>query len=201
MILFDLDGVLVDSRPLIEMVWRDWALPRGQDPSRFLRVAHGRRTSETLRAVAPELDVAAETAALDAMEETATAGLTAFPGAAPLLASLGPSGWAIVTSGSRTVATLRLRTAGLPIPGVMVTGDEVRRGKPDPEPYLVGARRTGVAPERCVVVEDSPAGVASGKSAGMRVVAVTTTHRADELALADMVVSGLLGLREVLESW
>jgi sugar-phosphatase len=198
MILFDLDGVLVDSRPLIETVWRDWALPRGQDPMRFLRMAHGRRTSETLREVAPELDVTAETAALDAMEEYATEGLVAFPGAAALLASLDPAAWAIVTSGSRTVATLRLRTAGLPIPAVLVTGDEVRRGKPDPEPYLLGARRTGVAPARCVVVEDSPAGVASGKSAGMRVVAVTTTHRAEELARADVVVSGLRELRDVV---
>ncbi len=200
MILFDLDGVLVDSRLLIERIWREWARSRGQDAERFIRTAHGRRTSETLRDVAPELDVAAETAALDAMEEGATEGLVPIPGAAALLASLDPSAWAIVTSGSRAVATLRLRTTGLPMPRVLVTGDEVQRGKPDPEPYLLGARRTGVEPARCLVVEDSLAGVASGKAAGMRVAAITTTHRAELLSGADVVLAHLSELRLIVAS-
>lgn len=195
MILFDLDGVLVDSRQLVERIWRDWARPRGQDAARFIRVAHGRRTSETLREVAPELDVAAETAVLDAMEETATEGLVPIPGAVALLASLDASAWAVVTSGSRAVAILRLRTTGLPMPRELVTGDEVRFGKPDPEPYLLGARRTGVEPARCLVVEDSPAGVAAGKAAGMRVAAITTTHDAASLVGADVILSHLSELR------
>jgi len=190
-ILFDLDGVLVDSRPLIEDIWRSWAAPRGLDAERFIAVAHGRRTSETLREVAPDLDIAAETAALDAMEEVATEGLVPIPGALDLLNSLPAGSWAIVTSGSRAVATLRLRTAGLPMPEVMVTGDEVRFGKPHPEPYLTGAERTGVSPRDCVVVEDAPAGVLAGKAAGMRVIAVTTTHSRDVLLAADRIVASL----------
>ena len=191
MILFDLDGVLVDSRPLIEEIWRRWALPRGLDAASFIAVAPGRRTSETLRQVAPALDIAAETAALDAMEEVATDGLAPIPGALDLLGALKPGSWAIVTSGSRAVATLRLRTAGLPIPGVMVTGDEVRYGKPHPEPYLKGAERTGVPPRDCIVVEDAPAGVLAGKAAGMRVLAVTTTHSREVLSAADRIVASL----------
>ena len=195
MILFDLDGVLVDSRPLIEEIWRRWALPRGLDAAKFIAVAHGRRTSETLRQVAPDLDIAAETAALDAMEEVATDGLAPIPGAPELLAALKPGSWAIVTSGSRAVATLRLRTAGLPIPDVMVTGDEVRFGKPHPEPYLKGAERTGASPRACIVVEDSPAGVLAGKAAGMRVVAVTTTHSREVLLAADRIVTSLADVK------
>lgn len=191
MILFDLDGVLVDSRPLIEDLWRRWAVSRGLDAARFIAVAHGRRTSETIRQVAPDLDVAAETAALDAMEEVATDGLAPIPGAFELLGALKPGSWAIVTSGSRAVATLRLRTAGLPIPEVMVTGDEVRFGKPHPEPYLTGAVRTGVSPGDCIVIEDAPAGVLAGKAAGMHVVAVTTTHHREELVAADRIVTSL----------
>ena len=191
MILFDLDGVLVDSRPLIEEIWREWAGQRGLDAARFIAVAHGRRTSETLREVAPDLDIAAETAALDAREEVATEGLAPIPGALALLGSLEPGSWAIVTSGSRAVATLRLRAAGLPIPEVMVTGDEVRFGKPHPEPYLRGAERTGRTPEQCIVVEDAPAGILAGKAAGMKVLAVATTHSREALAAADEVMGSL----------
>jgi sugar-phosphatase len=194
-ILFDLDGVLVDSRPLIEEIWRRWALGRGLDAANFIAVAPGRRTSETLREVAPDLDIAAETRALDAMEEVATDGLAPIPGALELLGALEPGSWAIVTSGSRAVATLRLRTAGLPIPEVMVTGDEVRFGKPHPEPYLKGAERTGVSARDCIVVEDAPAGVLAGKAAGMRVIAVTTTHSREALFRADRIVTSLAEVR------
>jgi sugar-phosphatase len=201
MILFDLDGVLVDSRPLIEEIWKAWAEPRGHDAARFLRVAHGRRTSETLREVAPHLDITAETAVIDAMEEVSTEGLIAIPGARELLTSLKPDSWAIVTSGSRAVATLRLRTAGLPLPAVMVTGDEVQRGKPDPEPYLLGARRTRMPPASCIVVEDAPAGILAGKAAGMRVAAVLTTHHASALREADVVLAHLSELPRLLRRW
>jgi len=201
MILFDLDGILVDSRPLIEEIWRSWAAPLGLDAERFIRVAHGRRTSETLRQVAPDLDIAANTAVLDAMEEVATEGLAPVSGAVELLASLEPGSWAIVTSGSRAVASLRLRIAGLPTPDVMVTGEDVRHGKPDPEPYLLGAERTGTHPSECIVVEDAPAGVSAGKAAGMRVVAVMTTHSRPSLAQADVVLSHLSELPGLLRRW
>ena len=145
--------------------------------------------------VAPELDVPAETAVLDAMEEVETEGLVATPGARGLLAGLPPDRWAIVTSGSRPVATLRLRTAGLPVPEVFVTGEEVRRGKPDPEPYLTGATRLNLFPADCVVVEDAPAGVDAGLAAGMTVLAVGTTHPLVRLGAAHARVSGLDALQ------
>jgi mannitol-1-/sugar-/sorbitol-6-phosphatase len=193
-ILFDLDGVLVDSRRCIERIWRTWAATRGLDAEPFLRVAHGRRTAETLRLVAPDLDAAAAVGALDAMEAVETQGLSVAPGATTLVSRLPPSSWAIVTSGSHAVATLRLRTAGLPVPRVLITSEEVRRGKPDPEGYLTAATRLAVAPADCVVVEDSPAGVAAGKGAGMRVIAVLTTHSAPSLTEADEHIGALSDL-------
>src|SRR5947208_3816387 len=145
-ILFDLDGVLVDSRECIELIWHAWAAERGLDPADFLRVAHGRRIAETLRLVAPQLDASVEAAVLDAMEEVETRGLRATPGAAALLRQLSEAQRAIVTSGSRAVATLRLRTAGLPIPDVFVTAGDVKQGKP----YVLAPGR----PERAVQLVD-----------------------------------------------
>ena len=194
-ILFDLDGVLVDSRAAVAWVWRDWAARRGIDPEPFIRVAHGRRISETLRLVAPHLDVAAETAALDALEEAETRGLAAAPGATALLGRIAPGRWAIVTSGSRAVATLRLRTAAIAPPAVFITAEDVAVGKPDPEGYLAAAARLGTAPAECVVIEDSPPGVAAGKAAGMTVIAVATTYPPDALAGADLCLPDLTHVR------
>ena len=193
-VLLDLDGVLVDSRRCIELVWQTWARERGLDYRPFLDIAHGRRTSETVRLAAPDLDPKVEARALDKLEEAETRGLEPGQGAAALIAALGDGRWAVVTSGNRAVATLRLRTAGLPIPRVFVTADDVRRGKPDPEPYLLAARLLGLAPSDCVVVEDSPTGLAAGKAAGMPVVAVLTTHGPDALAAADARVASLADL-------
>lgn len=195
-ILFDLDGVLVDSRECIALVWRAWAAERGggRDPEAILRVAHGRFISATLRLVAPELDAQAEAAVLDAMEARETRGLRAAAGAAAIVASLGDAPWAVVTSGSRPVATLRLRSAGLPVPPVFVTADDVRSGKPDPEPYLTAAARLGVAPGDCLVVEDSPTGLAAAKAAGMRALAVLTTYPVAALGAADACVPALAAL-------
>jgi sugar-phosphatase len=193
-ILFDLDGVLVDSREAIACVWRAWAARRGLDPEPFLRVAQGRRISETLRLVAPDMDIAAETAALDALEEMETRGLRAALGAAELLRRLPRERWGIVTSGSRPVATLRLRAAGIAPPEVFVTAEDVIHGKPAPDGYLSAAAQFGVPPAECVVIEDSPPGIAAGKAAGMRVIAVATTHAADALAAADCRVATLAAL-------
>jgi sugar-phosphatase len=194
-VLFDLDGVLVDSRRCIELVWENWAPGRGLEAAAILRVAHGRRTSETLREVAPHLDVAAEVAALDALEAREERGVVAVPGAAALLGSLPRARWGVVTSGSPAVARLRLRLGGIPEPPLLVTGADVRRGKPDPEGYRRAATTLATAPERCVVVEDTPAGIAAGRAAGMRVIAVRGTYPDERLAAADVLVDGVGALR------
>jgi len=193
-ILFDLDGVLVDSREAIACVWRDWAARRGVAPEPFLRVAQGRRISETLRMVAPHLDILTETKALDALEEVETRGLRAAPGAAELLRLLPRERWGIVTSGSRPVATLRLRAAGIAPPDVFLTAEDVSHGKPAPEGYLAAAGRLGIPPAKCVVIEDSPPGIGAGKAAGMYVIAVATTYPPDALTAADTCVAGLTHL-------
>jgi sugar-phosphatase len=194
-ILFDLDGVLVDSRRCLRLVWETWAAERGLDPAPFLAVAQGRRTSDTVRMVAPHLDAAAESRALDRLEAVEARGLTAFSGAAELLAVLGETQRALVTSCDRAVAILRMTTARLPIPRVFVTAADVRRSKPDPEGYLQAARRLDAAPVDCLVVEDSPTGLAAGKDAGMRVLAVLTTTPADALSRADALLPSLAALR------
>jgi sugar-phosphatase len=186
---------LVDSRESIEHVWRAWAAARGRDVRDFVRIAHGRRISETVCLVAPDLDAQAEAAILDAMEAVEVRGLKAFPGAADLVAALRPNQWGIVTSGSRQVAALRLRTAGLACPPVFLTADDVHRGKPDPEGYLAAAARLSVSPADCLVVEDSPTGISAGRTAGMRVVAIASTYPAAALAAADFRVPALAALR------
>jgi sugar-phosphatase len=194
-LLFDLDGVLVDSRGAIEHVWRRWAAHRGLDAERFLRVAHGRRISETIQAVEPALDAVAAATELDRLEAVQTNGLLPVSGAHDLLTGLPAGSWAIVTSGSRAVATLRLRHVGLPTPPVFVTGDQVHPGKPAPGPYLLAAERLGRAPSECVVVEDAPPGIASAHAAGMRVIAVLSTHTAPAVAAADRRLARLADLR------
>lgn len=175
-VLFDLDGVLVDSRRVVEGVWKAWAAEQGLDPAPFLAVAHGRRTSEILRLVAPHLDIARETSRLDRMEEFGTEGLVPIRGARAFVRSLPRDRWGIVTSGHRACAEFRLRHVGIPLPRVFITGDQVQRGKPDPEGYRLAAGQLGVPPADCLVFEDAPPGVAAARAAGMRVVGVLTTH-------------------------
>jgi mannitol-1-/sugar-/sorbitol-6-phosphatase len=180
-VLFDLDGVLIDSNACIVRHWQHWAGRHGLDPNIIMSVAHGIRTVETIRLVAPHLDAEAEAEEFTVQEVADTDGVIAIEGAAHLLSGLPPDVWAIVTSGSAALARARLLQAGLPIPRVLVTGDDVKDGKPAPEPYLVGARRLEVPVERCVVIEDAPAGVTSGRTAGIRVIGVCSTHTREEL--------------------
>lgn len=194
-VLFDLDGVLVDSAACVEKSWRDWAARHALDAERVLEVAHGRRTMETIPLVAPHLDVHAEVAALEATESHTTEGVFEVPGARELLAPLPPNTWAIVTSGVRSVATLRIRHTGLPMPRVVVCADEITRGKPDPEGYLEAARQLGVDPAMCVVVEDTPPGLQAARAGGMRSIGVTGTYPPSALSVADHVVSRLAELR------
>lgn len=199
-ILFDLDGVLVDSTLAVERVWRKWAAEHNVDPELVMENAHGRRSIETIRIVAAELDAEAENLRVENMEISDKEGIVAIPGAADLLSSLPSERFVVVTSATAALASARLRYAGLSVPDRMVTADHVVQGKPSPEPYLKGAATLGVAPKDCVVFEDTPAGVESGKAAGMRVIALTSTYRAAELNQADAVLESLVGVRARLEN-
>lgn len=193
-LLFDLDGVLADSTRSVVRAWSAWARRVGIEPDELLPKVHGRRAIETIRAARPDLDAEAELATLVADETTDNADTEEIPGARALVSGLPPGVWAIVTSGLREVATARLVASGIPIPRVMVTAESIERGKPDPDCYLKGAEALGVAPEDCVVVEDAPIGAAAARAAGMRVIALTTTHRADQLEPADLIVPDLTHL-------
>jgi sugar-phosphatase len=193
-VLFDLDGVLVDSAACVERHWRRWAAEHHLDPDTIMRVAHGRPTVETIRLVAPHLPAEEEGARLNASEAFDADGVTVFEGAVPLGHSLPRDAWAIATSGTRDTAMTRLRHAGLPVPAVLITADDVKRGKPDPEAYLLAAARLGVRPGACVVVEDAPAGISAARAAGMRVVAVVTTHSRTELGEADATAARLANI-------
>ena len=187
-ILFDLDGVLVDSTAAVGRAWSRWALKHGLEPAAVVHAAHGRRTVETMRALAPHLDNADEARNMENEEARDMTGVSAVPGADQLLRNLPDGQWGIVTSGTRTMATARLRDTGHVIPKVLVTADDVVDGKPHPEPYLKGAAGLAVAPELCVVFEDAPAGIRSAHAAGMRVIALTTTFAPDELREAEAIV-------------
>ena len=194
-ILFDLDGVLVDSRGTVERSWRAWAARRRLDAEAVVALLHGRRAVDVVRLIAPHLDADAEVQILLARELADADGVLAAPGAARLLAALPPSSWAIVTSGTRAIATARLRRAQLPIPDVLVSADDVAAGKPHPEGYLRAAARLGARPERCIVVEDAEAGVAAGRAANMTVIGVTACAATLERAGATVWVRSLAGLR------
>jgi sugar-phosphatase len=193
-ILFDLDGVLVDSAECIERTWRGWAARHGLDPDRVISAAHGRRTRETIQLVAPDLAADAEVASLEANEAMTAEGVHEIDGARELLRGLSPDSWAIVTSGIRAVAEFRIELMGLPSPRVMICADDIERGKPDPEGYLSAAARLGTAPADCVVIEDAPAGIAAAHNGGMRAIAVVGTYPAAQLGDADIVVNRLKDL-------
>jgi len=190
-ILFDLDGVLMDSTRAVERQWRLWAEENCLDPAKIIEVAHGRRTVETISLVMPHIDAAAEAAKLEKREANDVEGVTVMPGASGLLASLPRGRWCVVTSGTRYLATRRLALGNLPIPDTLITADDVREGKPHPEPYLKGAERLGVEPPECLVIEDAPAGIRAARAAGMKAIALTSTYEALELAEADAIVSTL----------
>jgi sugar-phosphatase len=194
-IVFDLDGVLVDSTAFVEQQWRRWASARGLRPEPFLRVCHGRRALETIRLAAPQLDAEAEVAAFDPAEESISGedGIGPLPGAARLLAALPLWSWGVATSGLRMIAGSRLRRAGLPVPPVLVCAEDVARGKPNPDAYLKAARDLDVSPVECLVMEDAPAGIEAARAAGMPVIAVTTTHRSAQLP-ADICTRDLAGV-------
>jgi sugar-phosphatase len=198
-ILFDLDGVLIDSTAGVARVWRDWANRHGLDPEQTAHVAHGRRAIDTVRLLAPQLDAAAELLDLERREIADSYDVIVFPGAAALLASLPPRRWATVTSGTRDLACHRLGVAGLPIPQLMITGSDIVYGKPHPEPYQRGAALLGLAPAACVAVEDAPSGIRSALDAGMPVLALPTTYPAVELTAATALLPNLAALQATIQ--
>jgi len=196
-LLFDLDGVLVDSTECVTRTWRRWAQAHDLNPEKILLVAHGRRTIDTVRLVAPHLAAEAEVATLAHSEAHETAGIYEVPGARALLQALPRTAWAVITAGIRPVARLRLRHTGLPEPSVLITADDLHHGKPDPEGYLAAAVRLDVLPADCVVVEDAPAGLDAAQAAGMRSIALTTTHTAEQLSAATWGLRSLSQLRAI----
>jgi sugar-phosphatase len=190
-ILFDLDGVLVDSTRAVDREWREWAAKKGVDGDAIMAIAHGVRTVEVIRRVAPHLDAAAEAAMIENHEAGDQSGVTVMPGSIDLVRSIPEGRWGVVTSGSRLLATNRLRFCGLSVPEVLVTSDDVTHGKPHPEPYLKGAGRLGFSPADCLVIEDAPAGIESARAAGTTVIGITSTYGVSALEQANAVIRKL----------
>ncbi|MFZ0214213.1 MAG: HAD family hydrolase [Candidatus Acidiferrales bacterium] len=189
-LLFDMDGVLLDSTPAVARVWHQWAIEHGLNPEEVVRAAHGRPSISTIRDYLPGSDYEVENREVERRELADLEGIAPWPGAIGLLKSLPPDRWAIVTSCTRPLAEVRIRAGGLPRPRFFITSDDIRNGKPAPDPYLKGAEMLGLNPSDCIVVEDVPAGVRSGKAAGCRVIALCTTMPEADLrnAGADWVV-------------
>jgi len=188
-LLLDMDGTLVHSTTEVETVWRLWCQSHRLDPEPVLAMCHGVRSREVIRALAPQLDLAREVALLDELEIQHAGVAEPIAGARTLLGALSPARWALVTSASQRVARHRLASAGLPLPRLLIGAEDVVRGKPDPEPYLLAARQLGLAPADCLVFEDAPAGIRSALQAGCQVVQIGGDKRLDD------------GVRARLEDW
>jgi len=180
-LLFDLDGVLIDSTPAVARVWTRWALERGFDPQDVVRRAHGRPSLTTVCELLPDADHELENSEVERREIEDLEGVVPLPGAQALLSALPHDRWTIVTSCTRPLAEVRIRAAGLPSPALLITSTDVLRGKPDPEPYRKAAAMLGFPAPECIVVEDAPAGIRAGKAAGARVLGLSTTMPRVEL--------------------
>ena len=193
-IVFDLDGVLVDSMPAIRAYWTDWAGRHRVSPAAVLAELH-LTAEELVRRFAPSLDAAAEARATAEGQARMETGITPLDGGRALIAGLPSNRWAVVTSGRRALALRHLALGRLPVPSVLITAEDTPRGKPDPAGYRLAAERLGVPSGECLAIEDSPAGVRAARDAGMAVIAVTNTHPANELGDADAVIDSLTSLR------
>jgi sugar-phosphatase len=192
-VLFDMDGVLVDSTPAVARVWSWWAQQRGFNAQETVRRAHGKPSISTIRELLPYGDHEAESREVERREIEDVEGVVALPGAVEILRALPGDRWTVVTSATRALAKVRLVASGLPVPEKLVSWDDVKYGKPNPEPYMKGAEFLGVSPADCVVAEDAPAGIRAGKAAGARVIALRTTAEDEELVAsgADWIVDDL----------
>jgi sugar-phosphatase len=197
-VLFDLDGVLVESREATERVWLAWARNNGIEEGDLRTAMHGVRSVEVVRALRPDSDFSAEAAEIERLQAEDVAGLRAISGAVDALHALREDRIAVVTSATRLLAAARLAAVGIQPPAVMVNAEDVARGKPDPEGYVTAARRLGVDAGEALVVEDAPPGVEAGRAAGAAVVGVTSTHAAADLGAADVVIETLESLPGVL---
>ncbi|MEU4051639.1 HAD family hydrolase [Streptomyces olivaceus] len=194
-LLFDNDGTLVSSLTSVQRCWTRWAGEYGITAEQFGRVElHGRPAAEIAADLLPAALVPQAVARIEQLEveDVPNGGVHLLPGTRDFLDALPADRWAVVTSATRRLAEARLDAVGI-LPKTLVAADDITRGKPDPEPYLLGARALGVDPAACVVFEDAPAGLQAGRAAGMRTVALATTHRPDELD-ADLVVTDLSAL-------
>jgi len=181
----------VDSTGAVDREWRKWARRKGVDGDAVMAIAHGVRTIEVIRRVAPHLDADAEAWEIENEEASDQHGVCVMPGAAALVNSIPEGRWGVVTSGTQLLASARLRFCGLPVPKVLVTADDVEHGKPHPEPYLKGAAKLGFEPKDCLVIEDAPAGIRAARAAGMKVIGLASTYPATKLGEADAVVAAL----------
>jgi len=196
-LLFDLDGVLINSTPAVARVWHRWALEHGFDPEEVVPRAHGRPSLTTVREYLPNADHEAENREVERREIEDLEGVAPLPGALDLLASLPPDRWTIVTSCTHKLAEVRIKAAGLPVPKKFISSNDITNGKPHPEPYLKGAAVLGFPATECVVLEDVPAGVKAAKAAGGRVIAFTTTVHSTVLqeAGADWILQSCADIR------
>ena len=197
-VLFDMDGVLMSSIGSVERSWERYAVSRGLDPEKAIHVAHGRRAIETVRVLRPDLNAEEELRVIEDLEVEDNEGLVVLPGVRALLAALPEGSWAVVTSATERLARSRMAHAGIPIPRHFVTAETVSQGKPHPEPYRHGAALLGAEPEKCLVVEDAPAGVASGKAAGCPVLALLSTYAPETLMAADWRVPTLAAVEAIV---
>jgi sugar-phosphatase len=198
-IVFDLDGVLVDTMPSIRAAWTQWALARNLSPDEVLASIHMTGV-ELVRHFAPDVDPVAEVGAISARQASNETALARFAGSLELLEHLPPERWAIVTLARLEPAMRHLAMAGLPVPRVLITAELTPRGKPDPAGYRLAAERLGVAPDDCVAIEDSPAGIRAAREAGMIAIGVTNTHHESELHGANEVITSLTSLELTLNS-
>jgi sugar-phosphatase len=194
-ILFDMDGILISSTEAAERSWTKWALMRDVDPAAMLRIMHGCRAIDTVSRLRPDLDSEAELKVVEKLEMDDVDGLKVLPGVHELLSKLPRDRWTVVTSATIGLCRVRLNAAGIPVPERMVTAELVTRGKPAPEPFLVGAKLLGLRPEDCVVFEDSASGVQAGRAAGCTVIGTTFSHSIEQLEEAHFVIEDLTGLK------
>ncbi|SDB95932.1 sugar-phosphatase [Sanguibacter gelidistatuariae] len=188
-ILFDMDGTLISSIAAVDRSWARWAGEYGYDSETF-QISHGTPARTLVEQLVPPEQVEEAVARINAIELADTDGVLLLPGTGSLFEALPADRHAIITSCTRDLALARIAAAGITAPGVVVTADDVAHGKPDPEPFVLGAALLGFAPSRCLVVEDAPAGLASGRAAGCATLAVNGTHDLTELD-ADAHAPGL----------
>ena len=196
-LLFDMDGVLVSSIGSVLRSWRRWAKHYGLPNADKVEIPHGVRAIDIMKQLKPDIDTVEGLKLIEDIEVADIADLEVLAGVKALLKGLPAHRWAIVTSATRRLLLGRLKAAGLPVPDRIISGDQVKRGKPDPEPYRRGAELLGVQPPDCLVFEDAPSGVRAGIAAGCRVLGVLGTHTAEELraAGANWIVSSLTKVR------